>query len=148
MTISLQNTIINSILATLANITVAKGYQTNIDTIMRGIRDLQDMQGKMPGIALWKERNNRVDDYQTGSQSILVLHVWGFVKVDARNNDYDALDKFAADVEAVLTNATYNSYRNDTFIRDTVFFEGGADNNHGIFDMVVDVRYFYDMGDI
>jgi len=149
MTISLQNTILNAIKTSLEKITIANGYQSDIGIVKRGARSLDDMTGFFPGLTLWKEKNIRDDDYQTGSLSILVLHVWGFCQVDAHNDNYDNLDKLVSDVEKVLTSSTHNpTYYTDVFIRDTEYYEGGPENAYGIFDMVVELKYFYDFGSV
>jgi len=149
MTISLQNTILNAIKLSLEKITIANGYQSDVAIVKRGVRTIDDMVGALPGLTIWKEKNIREDDYQTGSMSILVLHVWGFCNVDARNDDYDNLDKLVADVEKVLTSSTHNpTYYTATFIRDTEYFEGGPEDAFGIFDIVVELKYFYNFGSI
>lgn len=149
MTISIQNTIVNSIKATLEKITVANGYQTNIASVKRGVRSIEDFEGNLPGISLWKYRNNREDSYQPGSESRLILRAWGYVECEPLQDDYDALDKLVADVEKVLMSSTHNSaYYTNTFINDTTFYEGGTGMNFGIFEMEFEISYFYDFTNI
>lgn len=149
MTISIQNTILNSIKTTLGLITIANEYQTNIAKVMRGIRDLKDFSGNMPGLTIWKEKSFPDGDYQGGGKRVLKLHVWGFCNVDARHDDYDNLDKLEADVVKVLCSKDHNPlYYNDVFIKDIDSFEGGTDNSHGILDMVVEIEYFHKFGEI
>jgi hypothetical protein len=145
MTISIQNTIVNSIKTTLESITISNGFLSNVSSVKRGIRTVEDFEGSMPGIALWKNRNEREDSYQFGSESNLHMRIWGFVECDSMQDDYDPLDKFVADCEKVLMSEDYNpNYYKNTFIGDTVFFEGGAEMNFGIFEMSFYVSYFYD----
>lgn len=149
MTISLQNTIINSIKTTLESISVANGFNTTNVTVKRGIRSAEDFEGNMPGLSLWKYKNLRDDSYQPGSESRLMLRVWGYVECDPMHDDYDPLDKLVADVEKVLMSSTYNtSYWKKTFIGDTSFFEGGVEMNFGIFEMSFEISYFYDFTEV
>ena len=148
MTISLQNTIINSVKTTLENITTGNGYQSNVIKVLRGIRGIDDFtSGNMPGLAILKTENRVEETYQGGSEDRLVLHIWGFVTVEARTDDYDNLDKLVADVEKVLHSA-YNSYKDYTFINTATFYEGGVQDSFGFFDMEIEVSYFHDLGNI
>jgi len=148
MTISLQNTIINSVKTTLENITTANDFQSNVIKVLRGIRGIDDFtSGNMPGLAIFKTENRVEETYQGGSEDRLVLHIWGFVTVEARTDDYDNLDKLVADVEKVLHSA-YNSYKDYTFIKNTTFFEGGVQDSFGFFDIEVEISYFHNLGDI
>lgn len=149
MTISKQNTIINSIKATLESITEVNSFQTTVIKVLRGIRTLEDFSAaNLPGLSIFRMTNKVDESYQQGSEDRLVLHIWGFVAVEARANDYDSLDKLAADVEFALHSATYNSYRNYTFIKNTNFYEGGVQDSFGFFDMEIEVSYFHTLGDI
>jgi hypothetical protein len=149
MTISKQNTVINSIKTTLENITEVNSFQSTVIKVLRGIRVLDDFSaGDLPGLAIFKTANNVDETYQQGSEDRLVLHIWGFVTVEARENNYDNLDKLVADVESILHNSSYNSYYNNTFIKNTNFYEGGVQDSFGFFDMEIEVSYFHTLGDI
>jgi len=148
MTISKQNTIINSLKTTLENITTGNGFQSTVIKVLRGIRGLDDFSsGNLPGLAIFKTANNVEETYQGGSEDRMVLHIWGFVTVEARTGDYDNLDKLVADVEKILFSA-YNIYKNYTFIYTATFYEGGVQDSFGFFDMEIEVSYFHNLGDI
>ena len=142
---SIRSTIISAIAAGLRNITLAKGFETNIAKVSRGIRSVDDFLGDIPAITIWNEKMTREDTAQVISKSTLRLHLWGFVKVDARNDDYINLDKLASDIEKCLNNPTYNPYMSKgfTFIRETYFYEGGTQDSFGMLDMIVDIDFFY-----
>lgn len=138
-----------SLKTTFENITKDNGFQSDILLVLRGIRDLKDFTGNFPGLALFKTANDVDEDYQGGSQDRLDLNIWGFTTVEARDNNYDNLDKLVADVEKILHSSTYNSdYYNNTFILDTKFYEGGVDDSFGFFDMHIQISYFHSLGDI
>ena len=137
MTISIQNTITESILATLKNISKANGFQTDVDSdsVRRGIRTDDDFQGNFPALSLWKYKNKRKDSFQSGSEIRLQFRLWGYAECDSMLDDFDPLDKLAADVEKILMDSTYNAeYYTNTFIGDTTFFEAGTEDNFGVFE--------------
>jgi len=146
MTISKQNTIINSLKTTLENITTGNGFQSTVIKVLRGIRGLDDFSsGNLPGLAIFKTANNVEETYQGGSEDRLVLHIWGFVTVESRLNDYDNLDKLVADVEKALF-SNYNSYKDYTFVINTNFYEGGVEDSFGFFDLEIEISYFHNLG--
>ena len=146
MTISKQNTILNSLKTTLENITTANSFQSTVVKVLRGIRVLDDFSSAdLPGLAIFKTTNEVDESYQQGSEDRLAIHIWGYVTVEARLNDYDNLDKLVADVEKVL-HSSYNSYKDYTFIGNTNFWEGGVQDSFGFFDMSIEISYFHDLG--
>jgi len=147
MTISKQNTILDSLKTTLENITTSNSFQSQVVKVMRGVRGLDDFSpADLPGLAIFKTANKVDESYQGGSEDRLEIHIWGFVPVEARVNDYDNLDKLVADVEKVLHNSTYNSYSSNTFIGNTNFYEGGVQDSFGFFDMEIQISYFHNLG--
>lgn len=124
---------------------MAKGFETDLSKVARGIRTVDDFLGDIPAITIWNEKMTREDTAQVVSKSTLRLHLWGFTKVDAQNSDYTSLDKLASDIEKCLNNPTYNPYMISgfTFIRETYFYEGGVQDSFGMLDMIVDIDFFY-----
>jgi len=143
MTISNRATILGDLKRALESITIANGFQTDVETVLRGIQPEEAFSGRMPGLCLWNERGPRDNLYQGGSERRLVCHIWGYAVVQADIGNYEALDKLVADVEKCLMTESYNGYWGFTDIRETVYYEGGIDDPIGIFDMVVEVSYNY-----
>lgn len=149
MTISKQNTMINVLKAALANITTVNGFQSTVQKVMRGVRGLDDFSAAdLPGLTIFRAEHEINKRQYGGEEGKHFFNIWGFVKVEARSDDYDALDKLVADTEKCLMDETYNGYMLDTFITKTSFYEGGIQDSFGFFNMEVEVSYNYDLGDI
>lgn len=141
--ISTRETVIKSLLTTLGNITVVNGFASTVLKVLRGIQPEQAFAGNMPGLALWNEKGPTEIGTQGKSKRRLVLHVWGYVNVEADEGDYDNLDKLLADVETALLDSTWNSYWGSTEVKNFTVYEGGVDMPIGMFDMEFEVYYFY-----
>lgn len=143
MTISNRATMLSDLKTALESITKANGFQSTVAKVLRGIQPEEAFSGRMPGLCLWNERGPRENFYQGGSQRKLVIHIWGYVLVQADTGNYETLDKLVADVETCLMTTARNAYAGFTEIIDTVYYEGGIDDPIGIFDMTVEVSYDY-----
>lgn len=148
MTISQQATRQNAVIAALKNITVANGFQTDVQRVLRGVRSLEDFSGSLPGLSVFKPVNeNALNDYG-GTESGMNLNILGFAKVEARVDDYTGLDKLAADTEKLLMSYDYNAYLTDTFIQRTYFYEGGVQDSFGFFRMELIIKFDHSFEEI
>lgn len=143
MAVSNRRTVLTDLKTDLEAITVANGFQTTVAKVLRGIHTEEEFAGNMPGICFWNEAGPRKNFAQGRSERKLVIHIWGYVNVQADVGDYDALDKLAADVEKMLMTPARNAYWQFTEIGDTVYYEGGIDDPIGIFEMIVEIAYNY-----
>lgn len=141
---STRATYIASLVTSLQSITVANGFSSTVKKVLRGVRSREDFSNELPGLALWNEKAPRVESSFGESQRDLVFHIWGFVMVDARNNDYSALDNLLADVEKALMTESFNSHYGRTIIGDLTIYEGGQDDPFGEFDLVFSLAYEYE----
>ena len=141
--VSIRAAVIKEVQSGLAGITVANGFQTNVKKVLRGIRSREDFE-TIPGLAIWNESRPTQARTFSGNTGTLILHIFGIVEVDARNDKYDNLDKLLADVEKCVTTVARNSYADKTEVRDLTIYEGGSEDSFGEFDMVIEVQYDYE----
>jgi len=144
VTISSRATILEDLKATLESITTGNGFQCTVAKVLRGIHTEDEFSGKMPGLCFWNERGPRRNMAAMKSERTLVIHIWGYVKADGISGDYEALDKLVADVEKALMTPAYNSYWEFTEVNESTYYEGGAADPIGIFEMIVEISYNYD----
>ena len=145
MTISEQNSRYTTLFSALSEITTANGFQSDVVKVLRGVRSLSDFSGELPGLSIYKPLNENESNQYGGTQSNMILNIWGFCKVEARENDYDSLDMLAADVEKLLMSDSYNPYLNETFIRRTAFYEGGVQDSYGFFNMEIGLLFDHEL---
>lgn len=129
----------------LSNIKKANGFKTNIMKVLRGIRGLEDFAGELPGLAIYKPLNENNSNQYGGTESRMTLNIWGFAKIEARVNDFTALDDLVADTEMLLMSSTYNPYLLETFIHKTAYYEGGIQDKFGFFNMEVRMLFDYEL---
>lgn len=132
----------------LKNIKSSNGFKTTVLKVLRGIRGLDDFSGDLPGIAIYKPLNENNSNQYGGTQSNMTMNIWGYAKIDARADDYSALDDLAADTELLLMSAEYNPYLNETFISRTAFFEGGVQDKFGFFNMEVKMIFDHELAGV
>jgi hypothetical protein len=144
MTDSNRADILGTVKTALQSITAKNGFRSTVDTVLRGIHTEDEFSGRMPGLCFWNERGPRRNMAQGKSERTLVIHVWGYVKAEGVSGDYDALDNLVADVEQALMTPAYNPYWDFTEIGETTYYEGGAADPIGIFEMMVEISYNYD----
>jgi len=148
MTISKQTTRLLAVIEALDNIKEVNGFQTTVLKVLRGVRSVEDFSGELPGLTVYKPLNENSMNVYGGTGSEMSINIWGFTKVEARVNDYSALDKLAADVELLLMSREYNVYLTETFIKSTSFYEGGVQDSFGFFNMQVVMRFDHELTDI
>lgn len=145
MSFSEQQARYMAIYESLSSIKKSNGFQTNVAKVLRGIRGLEDFSGELPGLAIYKPSNEVSLNQYGGTESKMTLNIWGFAKVEAKVNDFDSLDKLAADTEKLLMSTEYNSYLTETFINRTLFYEGGVQDKFGFFNMEIHMIFDHEL---
>lgn len=141
MSVSQQAAVMAAIKACLEKITIANGFYSNVVRVDRGVRAIGDFQGDLPAFAIWKFQNNPDPEVYEGEENRLQIRVWGYVQCDSMYSDFEPLDKLAIDCERALKSPVYNSIYEDTFVGITQFYEGGVNENFGIFEMQIVATY-------
>ena len=145
MSISEQNERYLAIIAVLNEIKTANGFQSDVKKVLRGIRGLTDFSGELPGLAIYKPMAENKTNQYGGTETEMTLNIWGFTNVEARVDNYDALDMLVADTELILMDSTYNQYLTETFIKNTTFYEGGIQDSFGFFNMELKMLFDHEL---
>lgn len=132
----------------LKNIKTSNGFKTTVLKVLRGIRSTEDFSGEMPGIAVYRPVTENTANKYNLTQSKMILNIWGFTKVEAKSDDFSALDDLVADVELLLMTKEYNHYFTDTFISKTSFFEGGIQDKFGFFNMEIEILFDHELTEV
>ncbi|RJX29176.1 MAG: hypothetical protein C4525_14865 [Desulfarculus sp.] len=106
--------------------------------VLRGIHLASEMN-QMPGLCLFNERVETVEQSDRTAERRLVLHLWG--AVHAVDQDYGQLDALAASVLAALADPALNPHWARTSAGPLEVYEGGAGDPLGLFDLELWVTY-------
>lgn len=137
---STEGTIIAALKAELEGITKTNGYNTNVADVIEGAVALEDIPNK-PALGLTVLSRDRENAAFGTSMGRLRVSVWGYV--DVQKESYTAFLNLQDDVEALLETWTYAEFTN---ITNTNRFVGGIREMLGLFELEVEVSYFYDTG--
>lgn len=140
MAISTENDVMDTLQTTLASITVANGFQTEVAEVKETVAFLADVENK-PGIRFRIQDSERVNIYFGSSERTLNILIWGYVESQAL--DWDNIRKLKADVEKALSTEGNWSYREDTEIEGDVNYFGDPETMIAIFEIVMKVKYRY-----
>ena len=138
-----RKTILDDVKAWFEAITTTNGYATTVAEVRRGIHQAEDMPNR-PAISFWNDRGIKTDLAGEVCQRILHLFVWGYI--DIQPGVYDNLDNLVADVETCLNDsrANWDASVTEVDVKDITYYEGGASDPIGMFEMEVDIYYEYD----
>lgn len=138
-----RKTVLDTLKGWLEAITVANGYQSNVAEVKRGIHLFDEMVNR-PAICIWNDKGPKID--LPGEQCERKLHIWLWGYVDVQPGSYDPLDALVSDVEECL-NTSQDNWPTEVIevdVLDTTYYEGGASDSVGIFEMEVLIDYQYD----
>ena len=125
---------------------MANGYQTTVAEVKRGIHYADDMTNR-PGLCFWNDKGPKKDLGGGMCERALHIYIWGYV--DVQPGDYDLLDGLVSDVEECLNDslADWDSSVIEVNVGDTTYYEGGASDQLGMFEMEAEIIYQYDRDD-
>ena len=130
--------------AALETITVAGGYNYDIDTVTRELKHFRDLDG-YPSVVIINAGETR-EGIEVGYNNIvadLVIRVRGIIKV---SSDIETvLDNFLEDVEKAMCNdITCGNYANYIAPSDIRIYEASSDDIKIFdYDFVVNYQYLY-----
>lgn len=137
------NIILNRVTA-LKTITIANGYNYDIDTVTRELKHFRDLDG-YPSVVIINagETKESIDVGSTVVIADLTIRTRGIVK--ASSDIETVLDNFCADVEkAICNDITCGGYANYLAPSDVRIYEASSDDIK-IFDMdfIANYQYLY-----
>ncbi len=130
--------IIADLLACLRAMGPEHGQSLAARAVVRGMA-LSPEGGELPMVCLFTEKVLTTELAEAFAQRIVVMHVWGAAK--APEGDFSQLDELCASVVGALCNPQLNPHWPTTSLGTIEFFEGGANEPVGMFDLVVEVGY-------
>lgn len=140
---STRKTILDSIKTWLEAITTGNGYNITVAEVRRGIHFEGDLPNR-PALCFWNDKGPKED--LAGGQCRRTLHLWIWGYIDIQPDNYDNLDNLVEDVEACLndSHADWPPGVTEVEITDAAYYEGGASDPAGIFEMEASIVYEYD----
>jgi len=133
-----RTAIITDIVACLRAMGPAHGHSLAARQVLRGIHLASELSEK-PALCLFNEKVQTADSTSQSAERTLVLRLWG--AINAKGGDYGQLDALAASCLLALADPTLNPHAARTSLGDIEFYEGGAGDPLGIFDMELRVCY-------
>lgn len=123
------------------SITIAGGYNFDVQTKSRGLKSLMELpDSAFPALFVASADERRQDSSNVNFESIMSVHIYGAVKA-AENVVQVELDKLIADLtKAIYTDPNMNDNVIWSSIKSVVTDEG--DNQpHAFFEMLVEMQY-------
>jgi hypothetical protein len=143
MAVSTRRGILNDLKIALETISVANGYQSNVQEVRRGAYSADQMLSR-PALCFFNVSATTEESSMSGqSERTLTITIRGYVDV-TEEGDYDPLDKLMADVEKLLMTPASWSWQEWTQVGSLRVYEGLLSENVGAFEMDVQVMYRYD----
>lgn len=137
-----RKTVLDAFKDWLEGITKANDYQTTVAEVKRGIHVADDMQNR-PALCFWNDKGPR--DVYVNTEMDRTLHVWLWGYINVQAGDYDNLDALVSDAEKRI-NAWRDNWPSNVinaWIQDSTYYEGGASDPVGMFEMEVFIKYRY-----
>ena len=143
MEVSNRRDVLNSLKSALESISTARGYQSDVQEVRRGVYSYEQMLSR-PALCFFNtSATTEVFSMSGKSERTLDITIRGYVDITEDGN-YDPLDKLIADVEKLLMTPDEWAWQGWTQVKNLRIFEGLLADNVGVFEMDVQVTYHYD----